>query len=119
MEEIIEMILNDTNIVVGKTNIPKPQGKPCIILYINKNNENNFLKYSTGKKTISKAEFIGAYRRLLDNKSFTRQWYNENFQKKAATSPCNFTSIGGIFILLGIAKYKIKGCYELIQPKIN
>jgi hypothetical protein len=117
MKDIIEMILNNPFIVVG-ANIPKPRGHKCTILNIHENNEKPFLKYCTGnsKKTISKAEFRGAYQRLLDNNSFTKQWFNKHFPTKAG---CNFTSIGGVFEKLGIAKYIKNGCYQLIQPQNN
>ena len=116
MEEIIQMILNNANIVVGKTNIPKPKGHPCVILYIHEDNENNFLKYSTGNsgKIVSKAEFREAYQRLLDNHNFTKLWYIDNFPIKAKNSGCNYTTIGGIFILLGIANHIRNGRYQLV-----
>lgn len=120
MEDIIEIILNNPFIIVG-ANIPKPRGHECAILYIHENNENHFLKYSTGNsgKIISKVEFRGAYQRLLDNNSFSRQWYNENFPQKATSSPCNFTTIGGIFLMLNIVEFIGNGCYQLIQPQNN
>ena len=113
MEEIIQMIIENPNINVG-INIPKPENRPCIIICIQENNENCFLKYSTGNsgKIVSKAEFRGAYK-VLETCCFTKKWYTENFHKQSKNKSCNYTTIGGIFILLGIAEYIPKGKYRL------
>ena len=55
-----------------------------------------------------------AYRRLLDTGEFTRKWFYANLPRCADECPCNFTTIGGIFSLLGLAKYERKGVYRSV-----
>ncbi|MCL1125876.1 hypothetical protein [Shewanella surugensis] len=62
-------------------------------------------------KGITLSEFEFAYQRLLKTNELTRKWFNENMPKCAGEGSCNFTTVGGIFELLGKAKYHSQGRY--------
>lgn len=63
----------------------------------------------TGKrpseKGITKSEFEKAHSQLVTKGRFTRKWFNANFVT-AASEPCNFAAMGGVFVMLGIADYR-------------
>jgi|SRR3990172_6005088 len=94
-----------------KTNSVKGWGKrrdqPALIYYIPSRNSNK----KPYQKGVTESEFELAYRHLMQTESLTRKWFNENLTDCAAEGPCNFTTIGGIFQLLGIARYVGKGLY--------
>ena len=73
---------------------------------------NNLEKYPNGhEKGVTFTEFYKAYTVLQETSSFTREWFNENLPECAKDGGCNFTTIGGIFKLLGIAAYSKSGTY--------
>lgn len=53
-----------------------------------------------------------AYEVLLNTGEFSRQWFNKNLPDCARDGGCNFTSIGGIFEMLGEAEYADRGIYR-------
>jgi hypothetical protein len=57
------------------------------------------------EKGITKSEFEKAHGQLVTEGRFTRKWFNANFPT-AGAEPCNFVAMGGVFVMLGIAKYK-------------
>jgi len=63
-------------------------------------------------KSVTVSEWEQAYNRLCDAGRFTRAWFNAHM-KRSAHGPCGFTTIGGIFSLLGIAVYS-RGRYRKI-----
>lgn len=56
--------------------------------------------YSIGQngnsKKVTFEEFQAAFDEIDRNGCITRKWYNVAFPKKAKTSSCNFTTIGGL-----------------------
>lgn len=64
------------------------------------------------EKGITISEFQDAYDCLLTSGKFTRAWFNENMPKCAQEGACNFTTIGGVFELLGFAEYTEKATYS-------
>ena len=64
-------------------------------------------------KGITISEFQHAYDEITKNGKLTRAWFNSFLPACAKEGGCNFTSIGGIFVLLGIAKYEGHGVYSL------
>jgi hypothetical protein len=66
-------------------------------------------------KGISVSEWEQAYRRLCAAEEFTREWFNANMKCCSSNGPCSFTTIGGLFSLLGIAVYDSPGCYRQIN----
>lgn len=105
------------------TVIPKPQsekdftvkglgmrrGEEALIYRIPTNDSE---KYPNGhEKGITFGEFYKAYSVLQEISQFTKKWFNENLPECAKEGDCNFTTIGGIFDLLGIATYSESGTY--------
>lgn len=73
---------------------------------------NNPIKYPRGhEKGVTFTEFYEAYSVLQETSSFTREWFDENLPECAKEGGCNFTTIGGIFQLLGIASYSEPATY--------
>jgi hypothetical protein len=66
------------------------------------------------KKGITAGEWEQAYRRLLTNGEFTRKWFNFHMPRCSIEGACNFTIIGGIFSLFGVASYDGRGVYRKI-----
>jgi len=70
-------------------------------------------------KGITVLEFSRAYEQLLKGAQFTRRWFNANLGACAKEGSCNFTTIGGIFELLGVAHYDRPGTYVLNKAKVK
>jgi len=104
--------------------IPKPKAqKPFLIKGMGKRRGEEALIYlipsHTGRspyqKGITLSEFESAYSQLKNSGELTRQWFNLNLQKCAKEGACNFTTVGGIFELLKLAKYSGNGCYTSLS----
>ncbi len=63
-------------------------------------------------KGIAESEWVRAYDQLRETGAFTRYWFNENLPACANEGSCNFTTIGGIFVIMGLAAYSGRGRYE-------
>ena len=73
---------------------------------------NDLEKYPHGhEKGVTFTEFYKAYTVLQETSNFTKAWFNEKLPECAKEGDCNFTTIGGIFELLGIASYSAPGTY--------
>lgn len=118
------MIVNKVrSFVLPGTVIPKPEAKgqfvvkgwgerrgETALIYSIPNHSNPLKPYHKG---ITESEFEKAYEVLVRRGEFTRQWFNDNLPACAQEGGCNFTTIGGIFQLLGVAKYAERGMYVL------
>ncbi|MHA6964693.1 hypothetical protein [Zobellella denitrificans] len=101
--------------------IPKPEAKtPFRIKGIGNRRSEEALTYlipshspraSHYVKGITLSEFEKAYSELVSSGKLTRKWFNLELQDCAKEGACNFTTIGGVFELLGLAKYKERGIY--------
>ena len=63
------------------------------------------------QKGVTVNEFIAAHNELIKSGEFTRHWFNSKLPACAKEGGCNFTTIGGVFQLLGIATYGGRGTY--------
>ncbi|MDE0693465.1 MAG: hypothetical protein OXI55_14645 [Gammaproteobacteria bacterium] len=63
------------------------------------------------RKTVTESEWAEAYQRLVEEGEFTRAWFREAMVDCNANGPRNFTTIGGVFKLIGIAEYAFPGTY--------
>lgn len=73
----------------------------------------NLEKYPRGhEKGVTFTEFYEAYTVLQKTSKLTREWFDENLPECAKEGGCNFTTIGGIFELLGIASYSGVATYK-------
>ncbi len=109
--------------ITSGTVIPKPEAKAdfmvkgwgnrrdqAALIYFIPNHNNKDKPYQKG---INVSEWRLAYNRLLEAGVFERNWFNKNLNDCAAEGGCNFTTIGGIFELLGLADYSASGVYRL------
>lgn len=69
------------------------------------------------EKGITVSEFESAWRRLASTGELTHRWFDETLQACAREGSCNFTTLGGLFVLLGYARYDAvsRGRYEIVE----
>ena len=83
----------------------KRRGEDALIYYI-PNHRNPNKPYQKG---ITVSEWEQAFSELMERGSFSRAWFNEHMKPCMKEGTCNFTTIGGIFELLSIARYERGG----------
>ncbi len=111
--DIISLL--EKNIIPG-TIIPKPREKGNFVvkgwgtrrgdralIYTIPNHKMPSKPYEKG---ITASEWREAFDKLLGTGEFSRQWFKQALPACAKEGGCNFTTIGGIFELLGYAEYK-------------
>ena len=89
----------------NKTPVPKPKVK-TVLTMSDKIGQDRF-QYMLGqgrKKSISFATLFRCYERLMTDGKLTRLWFAMEFEAEHASSQCNFTTIGVIFVEIGIAE---------------
>jgi hypothetical protein len=100
--------------------IPKPEAKESFLIKgMGVRRGEDALIYTipshTGRrpyeKGITLSEFSSAFSELNSSGELTRSWFNKNLQQCAKEGGCNFTSIGGVFEMLGLAIYAERGRY--------
>ena len=64
------------------------------------------------EKGVTASELESAYEQLLAARRLTRTWFNDYLYECAAEGSCNFTTIGGLFELLGDAEYRGRATYR-------
>lgn len=110
-DAVVELYKNNTP-------IPKPNTSARILKVAVANihgEEKDSFYYSIGsskKKPVPFDTLYAAYQRLTETGTFSRAWYKETFPVEVADCPCNFTTIGGVFIVLGFAEYMENGVYR-------
>lgn len=72
--------------------------------------EDTRIIYSIGNKGNSKnittEMLVGAFNEILTNGELSRTWFNKTYPNQSKTSPCSFTTLGGILEHLGFLEYK-------------
>jgi len=116
---IIERIKSD---VRPGTIIPKPQSaREYRVVGWGQSRGEDALVYSIptrlsrtkpSKKRIKISDFKAAYDVLVKTGEFTYSWFEDTLPDCAKDGSCNFTTIGGIFELLGEAQYGERGVYR-------
>jgi len=107
--------------VTSGTVIPKPEAKANFVvkgwgmrrgetalIYQIPNHNNPRKPYEKG---VNEGEWNKVYKRILYGENFTTDWFNRNMPNCAKEGSCNFTTIGGIFQLLGLVDYE-RGVYK-------
>ncbi len=89
----------------------KRRGEPALVYFI-PNHLNPTKPYEKG---ITESEFEKSFAQLQKSGEFTRDWFNKFLHACAKEGDCNYTTIGGIFELLGEAKYSSRGVYESLH----
>ena len=102
--------------------VPKPLSSgTCRLLRIGESRGARALVYELPKRPESKrastkriplSVFEECADRLSDTGSFTRTWFAEHYPKLESDGTCNFTTVGGILQLLGLALYSGSGEYN-------
>jgi len=119
------MIINEIKEKVHSGDIiPKPDAKADFIIkgWGKRRGENAFIYFIPNhnnsekpyQKGITESEFEKAYNQLICQGEFSRIWFNQEMKDCASEGGCNFTTIGGIFILLNVAFYE-RGKYLKLQ----
>lgn len=67
------------------------------------------------EKGVTELEFEAAYNQIMKSGALTREWFNAKLPACAKEGGCNFTTIGGVFELLGIVRYSARGTYARIK----
>ena len=63
------------------------------------------------QKGITSSEFEAAYDQLIKSGELTRTWFDQQLHACMKEGGCNFTTVGGVFQLLGEADYVDRGVY--------
>ena len=64
------------------------------------------------RKRLPASVFDAADKEFQQNGQITRTWFQTNFPAVDADGDCNFTTLGGVFELLGRAVYAVPGIYK-------
>jgi hypothetical protein len=64
------------------------------------------------EKGITVSEWVKAFKHLTDAGNLSRLWFNKFMRECAKEGGCNFTTIGGVFELLGYAARDDRGTYR-------
>lgn len=101
------------------TLIPKPKSQSHIIKGWGNRREEEALIYcipnqkhpfKPSEKGITLSEWTKAFKKIIDGE-FSRKWFRENMKSCNGEGGCNFTTIGGIFMLAELARYE-QGIYK-------
>lgn len=115
------MLIKRIQALPQDTIIPKPKavanfkikgwgvrrGEPSMIYWIPNHKDLS----NPSEKGITISEFERAYIEIMTSRKFTRAWFNANLIACAKEGSCNFTTIGGVFVLLGFMRYASRGIY--------
>ena len=98
---------------ICKCVIQKPKSKSQLLGMCEKNG-GAALEYQLPSKTkkVTITEFLVAYKELKRNTFINHSWYTKRFPNIDGNSPCNFTTIGAVFVKLGIAEYHERKYYK-------
>ena len=113
--------LKDRVVELQKNNtpIPKTEDRYTYILkvsvgeiYGEKKDSFYYPVGSSKEKAVPFDTLYAAYQRLIGTGIFSRAWYKETFPAEERSRPCNFTTIGGVFVVLGFAEHMGNGVYR-------
>ena len=96
------------------TRIPKPKSDTCVVKgWGRRRGEPALIVTIRGRheKGIAQSEWVAAGEQLRRTGEFTRPWFNKELVDCEREGGCNFTTIGGVFVQLGIATYRGCGRY--------
>ncbi len=84
------------------------RGEPALVYRIPDHNKPG--KYH--EKGITESEWEQAYHQIMNSGEFSKPWFGTNMKGCACEGGCSFTTIGGIFVELGLACYYRRGVYR-------
>ena len=104
------------------TSIPKPKARGTFIVkgWGMRRNEQALIYYVPNhvnpsrptQKGVTESELVKAHRRLSETGEFTSEWFQVAMTRCSREGSTNFTTIGGVFELLGKARYAGRGVYR-------
>lgn len=105
------------------TKIPKPDANPYIVNHWGLSQSGGFVrkhkamfykmsKCNTKLKSIPLPVFAWACKALVDTGQLSRPEYERKFELLNSSAPCTYTTLGGVFVLLGEAVYEGNGIYR-------
>lgn len=106
------------------TVIPKPRARGQCIKGLGERRGERALIYTIPNRTypqkphekgVTVSELEQSYARLIASGTLTRQWFVKTLPECNAEGGCNFTTIGGLFVLLGKAAYEGAGTYRRVD----
>ena len=122
MKTIVTII--ESEIIPG-TVIPKPQAQADFIVKgwgvrrgeraLVYNIPNHKTPTKPHQKGVTVSEWVQAFEHLTNAGDFSRSWFERSMPACQKEGDCNFTTIGGIFELLGYAAYD-RGTYRYVGP---
>jgi hypothetical protein len=71
------------------------------------------------QKRIPVSAFEEAFAELTKSGTLTRRWFRASFPVLDHDGGCNFTTIGGVFELLGEARFVQSGVYAVVRSAAN
>jgi hypothetical protein len=86
------------------------RGEMALVYFI----PNHTLPAKPYQKGITVSEWEQAHRQLITTDELTREWFDTHMLRCSKEGRCNFTTIGGIFTLLGVAVYEDRGVYRKV-----
>ena len=97
------------------TPIPKPESDTSVVKGWGKRRGEPALIYTMKgghEKGITESEWRCAFEQLQRKGELTKPWFKDALAKCWKEGDCNFTTIGGVLVLLGVATYNGNGCYK-------
>jgi len=104
------------NLTPPGTILEKPDSSSMVLSWgVNRKGEEcmTYLFGGRYRKTVTTSEILDSYSELVANDRFTRAWFTANLSS-AKSAPCNYTTIGALFKLLGEAEYQ-RGTYQRVR----
>lgn len=99
--------------------VEKPKGEKFIISKIGFTKIHNLgvegFQYSRENKYVPFETLFKCYKQLDESNLLSKDWFKKTFSFECTSRPCNFTTIGSIFVALGIAEYISKGMYKKVS----
>ena len=86
----------------------KRRGERALIYTIPNNSNPSF----PHEKCVTEGEWVQAFERLMSEGELSRSWFEKKMAGCNKEGGCNFTTIGGIFELLGYARHE-HGLYRM------
>ena len=97
------------------TPIPKPESDTSVVKGWGRRRGEPALIYTMqggSEKGITECEWVRAFEQLQRAGELTRPWFKDALAECNTEGSCNFTTIGGVLVLLEVATYCNNGRYE-------
>ena len=79
------------------------------LVYTIPNRRNPSRPYTKG---VTVSDWDRAYRQLMSRGTLEYSWFRSEMAECCKAGPCNFTTVGGVFVLLGLAERRGLGVYR-------